>query len=290
MRLSHLEIFIIALSAFLTGCEGVTLPSYDPQIVVEGWIENDGFPIVMLTTTIPVNGSVKDSSDLKDHIIRWGKVSISDGENEVILTGRKDDRYFPPYIYTTSRMKGEVGKEYLLTVEYSGRTVTATTTIPEPVPLEYVRSQKVQDYGTDPESKRYQIIGGLKDDRTMKNYYKVFTKVSREDSSYVSSFLGLTDDIMLGDGIKEIPINRGFSILDWKNENYFKPNDLVHIRFCTLTPEGWEYWSDFEEIQSLSQNPFFPISTNIRSNIRGGFGYWTGYGSNYYTLQISPLD
>ena len=94
---------------------------------------------------------------------------------------------------------------------------------------------------------------------------------------------------MLSDGIEEIPINRGFGQLDGKNDPYFKSNDIVHIRFCTLTQKGWEYWSDFEEIQSLTQNPFFPITTDIRSNIKGGLGYWTGYGSNYYTLEINPL-
>ena len=286
--MKHILTYMILFLA-LIGCEEVRLPSYDQQIVVEGWIENDGYPVVILTTTVPVNSSVKDSTDLKDYLIRWGKVSISNGEKEVVLSGRKDDRYFPPYIYTTSRMKGEVGKEDQLSVESGGRTVTASTTIPEPATLEYLRVQEVQDDGNDPGSGRYQIIGGLRDNKDRKDYYKVFTKVHLQDSSYVSSFLGLTDDAILGDGIKEIPINRGFGQIDWKNENYFKLNDIVQVRFCTLTQEGWEYWSDFEEIQSLSKNPFFPITTDIRSNITGGLGYWTGYGSTYYTVHISSM-
>ena len=276
-------ILITSLLAFI-GCEEAVLPSYDPEIVVEGWIENGGFPVVILTTTVPVSSSVKDSTDLKDHIIRWGKVTISDGEKDVVLTGRKDDRYFPPYIYTTSGMRGVSGKEYSLKVEYSGRTVTASTTIPEPVPLEYVRVHEVENGSDDPEDRRYQITGGLKDNPQTKDYYKVFTKIQHQDSSFVSSFLGLTDDAILTDQVKEIPINRGFGTIGWKNENYFRSDDIVHIRFCTLTPQGYIYWSDFEEIQSLSQNPFFPISTDIRSNIRGGLGYWTGYGSTYYTI------
>ena len=282
MRKESLIIYLISLLA-LIGCEGVQLPSYDQQIVVEGWIENGGFPVVILTTTVPVT-SVKDSMDLKEYIIRWGKVTVSDGENDVILSGRKDDRYFPPYIYTTSRMKGEAGKDYHLTVEYSGRKVTAVTTIPEPVPLEYLRVHEMQGSGEDIESKQYQLIGGLKDNRDRKDYYKVFTKVHGKDSSYVSSFLGLTDDAILSDEIREIPVNRGYR--HWKKKNYYKFNDIVYVRFCTLTAQGYEYWSDFEEMQSLSQNPLFPITTDIRSNIQGGLGYWTGYGSTYYTIEI----
>ena len=288
MKNCRLLIFIMMLLAF-SGCEGGMLPSYDPQIVVEGWIEDDGYPVVILTTTVPVNDSVQDSTDLKDYIIRWGKVTVSDGEKEVVLAGRKDDRYFPPYIYTTSKIKGEVGKEYHLRVEYSGRTVTAVTSIPEPAPLEYIRMHEVTDKEIQADLKRYQLIGGLKDKKDRKDYYKVFTKVQNQDSTFVSSFLGLTDDAVLSDAIEEIPINRGFGQLDGKNDPYFKSNDIVHIRFCTLTQDGWEYWSDFEEIQSLTQNPFFPITTDIRSNIKGGLGYWTGYGSNYYTLEINPL-
>ena len=285
MRNKSFIIYLLLLLA-LIGCEGVRLPSYDQQIVVEGWIENGGFPVVILTTTVPVSSSVKDHTDLKKYVIRWGKVTISDGENDVILTGRKDDRYFPPYVYTTSRIKGEVGKDYHLTVEYSGRKVTAVTSIPQPAPLEYVKVLEVHDSGGSSESKKYQIVGGLKDDRSRKDYYKVFTKIYGQDSSFVSSFLGLTDDAILSDEVREIPVNRGYGQLDGRKETYFKFGDVVQVRFSTLTPQGYEYWSDFEEIQSLSQNPFFPITTDIRSNIQGGLGYWTGYGSTYYTLEI----
>jgi hypothetical protein len=53
-----------------------------------------------------------------------------------------------------------------------------------------------------------------------------------------------------------------------------------------LDKESWEYWNDFEEVQSLSSNPLFPVSTDIRSNIKGGLGYWAGYGSAYYKVSI----
>jgi hypothetical protein len=274
-----MTLLILSLLAFWA-CQDAVLPYHTPEIVVEGWIENEGYPVVMLTTTVPVNESVKDSSDLAGHIIRWGKVTVSDGEKEVVLAGKKDDRYFPPYIYTTSRIKGEVGKTYRLMVEYSGRIVTASTTIPKPAQLEYIKVRKTED-------EKYYMSAGLKDDRSTKDYYKIFTKVRKRDSTYNSAFLGLTDDVVLGDGIEEIPINKGVGSLTGIEENHFSLNDIVDIRFCTLDRKSWEYWSDFEEIQSLSRNPFFPITTDIRSNIEGGLGYWAGYGSTYYSIEIS---
>jgi hypothetical protein len=255
-------------------------------IVVEGWIENDKAPIVILTTTVSVDGAVKDSSDLKEHIIRWGKVTVSDGEKEVVLAGRPDERYFPPYIYTTSKIKGEVGKTYHLTVEYSGKTVTSSTTIPSPVPLEYIRAEKVTQSTTNSPTDDYILIGGIKDNKETKDYYKVFTKVQGADSSFVSAFLGLTDDTIITEDIQEIPINKGIS-LNGSRESHFKQDDIVFVKFCTLDKTSWEYWNDFEEIESLTSNPFFPITTDIRSNINGGLGYWAGYGSNYYKVEIT---
>lgn len=280
--LRHISAVVILLLC-LTGCAEVGLPQPVPQIVVEGWIEDGYNPIVMLTTTVPIGESVTDLKELEKFVINWGKVTISDGEKSVVLSGRRNNDYFPPYIYTTSSMTGQAGKTYTITVEYSGRTVTAQTTIPEDVPLEYIR---VAASGENPGN--FQLVGGLKDNRNSKDYYKFFVKVSGKDSTYISSFLGLTDDDILKDKTEtaELPINNGSRRSDQRMTTYFTAEDRVIVKFCTLDQTSWQYWNDFEEIQSLSRNPFFPVSTSIRSNVKGGLGYWAGYGSRYYVVSI----
>ena len=274
---------VVMLLLCLTGCAEVGLPQPVPQIVVEGWIEDGYNPIVMLTTTVPIGESVTDLKELEKFVINWGKVTISDGEKSVVLSGRRNNDYFPPYIYTTSSMTGQAGKTYTITVEYSGRTVTAQTTIPEDVPLEYI---KVVASEENPDN--FQLVGGLKDNRNSKDYYKFFVKVSGKDSTYISSFLGLTDDDILKDKTEtaELPINNGSRRNDQRMTTYFTAEDRVIVKFCTLDQTSWQYWNDFEEIQSLSRNPFFPVSTSIRSNVKGGLGYWAGYGSRYYVVSI----
>jgi hypothetical protein len=281
--LRHISAAVMLLLC-LSGCAEVELPQSAPQIVVEGWIEDGYNPIVMLITTVPIGESVTDLKELEKFVINWGKVTISDGENSVVLTGRRDDDYFPPYIYTTSSMTGQAGKTYTITVEYSGRTVTAQTTIPGDAPLEYI---KVVASEENPDN--FQLVGGLKDNRNSKDYYKFFVKVSGKDSTYVSSFLGLTDDAVLQDNteIAELPINNGSRRSDQRMTTYFSAEDRVIVKFCTLDQTSWQYWNDFEEIQSLSRNPFFPVSTSIRSNVKGGLGYWAGYGSRYYVVSIA---
>lgn len=275
-------IAILAAILAAISCEDkVDLPESMPQIVVEGWIEDGGNPVVIVTTSVPVNETLTDLSELQNHVVNWAKVTVSDGEEEIVLTGQRNDNYFPPYIYTTVFMTGKVGRKYDLKVEYSNRTVTASTTIPAPKSLEYIKVTKASV-----KDSMYSIVGGLKDDPRTKDYYKVFTKVRDKDKTYVSSFLGLTDDEILDEAIREIPINNGTGIVGENLEAFFTAEDFVSVRFCTLDKESWTYWNDFEEVQSLASNMLFPISTDIRSNIKGGLGYWAGYGSSYYKVSI----
>lgn len=279
MRLRQIIYAFLALIT-LAGCADSYIPESVPQIVVEGWIEDNGYPVVILTTTVPIDGERKNNESLQEYLIRWGKVTISDGEKDVVLTGMRNNDYFPPYIYTTSSIRGKAGKSYSLKVEYSGRTVTATTTVPEPVSLEYIKVKK-----SDIEDSYY-LTGGLMDDRLTKDYYKFFVKRARKDSIYKPSFMGLVNDDILSENIEELPINSGISSVMEKTENFFSKDDLVFVRLSSLDEQSYAYWNDFETIYSLSCNPFFPANSRIRSNIKGGLGYWAGYGSTYYTVSI----
>lgn len=274
-------IIIITLLA-ISGCKReVLLPESAPQLVVEGWIEDGSFPIVMVTTTVPASATITDLSQLGDYVVNWAKVSISNGEKEVVLIGQINDDYFPPYIYTTTEIVGEAGKSYKLKVEYSGRTVTANTSVPTPKSLEYIKVKQAKE-----NKELFYLVGGLKDNPQTKDYYKSFTKVISKDSTYLSSFLGLINDEVLEEGVDDVVINNASGKIGEKANTYFTAEDTVSVRFATLDRQSWQYWSDFEEVQSLSSTPIFSISTNIRSNIKGGLGYWAGYGSSYYLVSI----
>lgn len=277
------RVLICLLAMVLAGCATDVVFSQDsPEIVVEGWIEDGGFPVVIVTTSVPVSTDYKDWDTLMDHLVRWAKVSISDGEKEVILTGKMDTDYFPPYIYTTARMRGEAGKKYSLKVEYGGRTETAETTIPSKAPLEYVKVlERTDGYG---------IVAGLKDNTETKDYYKFFTMVEGVDSTYVSSFLGLVDDVVLGEEVTDIAVNSSFvsnfNTIERSQVSY-EEDDVVRVRFVTMDETSFNYWSDYDDVTILSTNPFFPVNKKIRSNISSGMGYWAGYGSTYYRVSIA---
>lgn len=128
--LIFLPLIIVAYLA--SSCrEDIELVGNDTQLVVEGWIEDGNFPIVLLTKSFAPNKDNLSENDLLKYLIRWAKVTVSDGDESVVLTGKFDSRYFPPYIYTTTHLRGQAGKTYTLTVDYGEFQASAITTIPE---------------------------------------------------------------------------------------------------------------------------------------------------------------
>ena len=63
-------------------------------------------------------------------------------------------------------------------------------------------------------------------------------------------------------------------------------DDIVRIRFSSMDETSFNYWADYDDVTTLSTNPFFPVNKKIRSNISSGMGYWAGYGSSYYRISI----
>lgn len=269
------------LGCFLTSCEKETSFSYQPELIVEGSIDEGGSPLVILGKSIPIQTG-SDPVDLSKYLVRWAKVTVSDGEEEVILTGKYDSKYFPPFIYTTSAMQGVAGKTYTLKVEYEGKCVTAETTIPPKIPLSEIQVSRCTDNDT-----LYQIKATFHDPKDEKNYYKLFTQVLNKESCYYSSFLGVIDDSALGDET-EIPVHRGMRFTDKGNFTpYYTYHDVVQIKFAQIPKEGFEFWNSYENEVNFSSNLFFPVIQNLRSNIQGGKGIWCGYGSYVTVVSIA---
>lgn len=277
--LSYLSVFLLLL---LTSCYPSFRSNGEPRIVVEGWIENGGFPVVILTSTIPVDDEFHDWQSVQDHIIRWARVSIYDGEQEYVLTGKVNKDYFPPYIYTTSKLRGEVGKTYSLKVKYDGKEVTSYTTIPEPA---YFKRIEVERSSNGKAS----IKAFLEDQSPTEDYYKIFVMTQKKDSVYKSSFMGLFSDEILSEGENEIIVRGGENDGFGKSESsiYHECDDVVYVKLCTMEYEPFCYWQDHEEISLLSNNPLFPVNHPIRSNVSSGYGYWAGYGMAEYKVSVA---
>ena len=273
--------FIVFLATMLTSCDENHLAVTQPQLVVEGWIEDGGYPVVIVTSSIPISEEYMPAETLSDYIVRWATVTVYCGEDSAVLTGKYDKGYFPPYIYTTSRMKGEQGKNYSLKVEYKDMVATATTTIPPRPDVMRFRLEKCEDSDT-----MYQVKVVFTDNKEEKNYYQLFSKVGAENKQYLASYLGSIDDYVLGD-TTEVAVYRGHEVLSTMEYTpYFRPNDTISVKLSQIDEASFHFWDDYIKILSLSHNPFMAPQRSIRYNIVNGSGYWCGMNSvkDYFVI------
>lgn len=254
-----------------------------PRIIVEGWIDEGSPATVILTQMLPYNDNSESGPlDMNDIPIRWATVSISDGERSEMLVGRIDTDYTPPYIYSGSGIRGEAGKEYTLTVKYSGRLLKAVTTVPETVPIDSYEVSQSPSCDT-----LYSIRIHFKDNPEQKNYYKVFTKVKNTDKRYFAAFMGdLSDEVISTDAY--MTVNRAFRHTRlYQHTPYFKIDDTVYVKFTQLPVEGFEFWSSYENEVTNGSNILFPSMDNLKTNISGGGrGIWCGYGADIQEIII----
>jgi len=286
--MTHLKTVLISLfiTTLFAACNEHDEANAPSQLVVEGWIDAGEFPIVKLTHTIGLTYDGIDINDLSQYVDRWARVSISDGEREVVMIGRADRSYYPPYIYTTSEMRGEQGKTYRLKVEASDGTVAeAVTTIPAPVAIDSFSVEPVggtldEDYEDAPSVARYQLYAYT----SARQRCKLFTRVVGRDDEFLSSYLGVYDSTMIGsDG--RIAVNRGRTNLEKGFSQYFGEGDTVMVKFSAIDDDAYEFWRNFEDMADLSRNPLFPVTKNLHSNVSGALGYWFGYGSTFYPVK-----
>ncbi len=273
-------VLLILLFGILSCSEYCFVPE-DSHLVIEGYIENDGYPVVMVSRTMPVTSDERNINSLGDYIVRWAKVSIINRNDTVILTGKYDKGFFPPYIYTTSRLKGKVGETYKLLVEYHDKSANATTTITSVPEVDKYIVERCKDNDT-----LYQIKAIFTTKSNTRNYYQFFSRVGADSKQYLASFLGSFYDEASGDSM-EIPVYRGHHILNGNYTPYFSVNDTVAVKCCHLDDFAYNYWKTFIESQYLSGAAMFATTTNMPTNIVGGIGYWFGYGSttSYFVIK-----
>ena len=253
------------------------------EIVVEGWIESGGAPVVLLTKSFVV-GRMEETDEDESVVLTWGKVTVSDGTQSVVLTGDYDENYFPPYIYSTSRMRGVPGRTYDLTVEYSGRTLTAQTTIPMPDSLEALTVTPCE--GVD---SMYQITAYYDDDREAKDYYLFLTRIFNKESRYYPSFLGAIDDERLAEHNQQI-VQPGMHLLTSEKNKYrpyYHERDSVQIKFAKIDETTYRIHKAYDEMVTLTSNPVFSSDVSMPTNIRGGLGFWCGYAVTRYNVVIA---
>lgn len=272
-------LLVVLLFANCTKDEVVTHES--PVLVVEGWIEDGQHPHVLISSTIEPSFTPQDINSLEDNILHWAKVTISDGEQEVILTGKYDQNYLPPYVYSTSEIIGKTGGTYILNIDYGDYHASATTTIPEMVPISSLTQQKKE--GSD---SLYSVVLEFDEPQDTKNYYQIFTCKGANAKQPLPAYLGIMSDEVLDSHVKA-NVYPSQTVLEYSDYDlYFHKGDCVCIRLSSIDEKSYSFWRNHSDAKTFGNNFLMPYTQNLNSNIQGGYGFWCGYGSDIRWLII----
>lgn len=255
----------------------------ESMVVVEGWIEDGEFPVVKLTTSVPLKYDYLSIDSLERYVLRWQRVTISDGSQTVTLTGKADSRYFPPFIYTTTDMRGQAGRTYQLTIHRNDQPdIVAQATIPQPATIDSFAIEPI-----DGNAEQCNLYAYTSIPAKPVTYYKIFTRRTGDNLDYLSSFLGvLRSDMIPTDG--RIAIQPGRTNFEKNYIPYFTVGDTARVRFARIDSLSYEYWRHYEDMLSFSRNSLFPITRSMPSYISGALGFWQGLGSTYYEIPLNP--
>lgn len=282
----------------LAGCEKevkINLNSSPPRLVVEGFIEKDNPPIVVLTKSIGYFSKV-DLSTLSNSFVHDAHITVSDGARTITLreyhvdTANGNKLYF----YTldtaggigTNYFRGETGKNYKLVIESEGKTYESTTSVP---PCKAVDSLTAEAPATPPDKLPTAMILAVyySDPDTFGNRIRYFTK--RNSEPFYPGFNSVYDDqIVNGSKNARLPIAAGFrrtgELTD--SSGYVFRGDTITLKWAAIDLGVFNFYNTYEYSLGTVGNPFStPI--NVKSNIsNGALGVWAGYGTTFTTLII----
>ena len=287
MRVFRLHIILtVFLAAMMLSCEDDFLPQDQDVIIVEGWIDEGGFPVVIVTRSLPVRfrDDAVQLEDLSDYVVKLARVTVSDGVNSVILTGHRDSRYVPGYVYTSSYIRGEAGKTYTLTVRSGARSVTAETTIPQYSPT----VDSVVCYHVPSDTSMCEVTAYVRRRSGTDEYFKSFYQEGAGQVQYLSSFLGVVDG-SLTDSLFTMPVIKGVSDYNKDDDSRFFANDtLVRLKISAMDDISYEIWRSYEDNNRFRSMFMSSSVRDVATNIEGGRGYWCGFNSFFIDFKAAP--
>lgn len=312
-------LLLIFTGLFLFSCTKevkIDIPGYEEQIVIDGKIETGLPPFVILSNSKDIYAPT-DLDAFLSGFIDDAEVIVSDGTTTVTLDKICSDNIPPGFedmaaaffgippselanyhlcVYTSLNPSifGKVGKNYALTVNYEGKSYTASTLIPQPTPLDYLfwkEEEEAPGYGfswahlTDP-------LGGTDAYKWEVQRVNKDLNADNIDPAFKTTYSPVFDDEFIDgksfDFFYENPFTWGVDSIPAQYRGYYKYGDSVAVKFSKMDPYVYEFLEKKYIQLSTNGNPF-ASPTNIITNIKGGaLGLWAGFSPSYDTLYCVP--
>lgn len=311
--------FYIALTLLIfTSCTKeveIDIPGYAEELVIDGVIETNAPPFVMISKTKDIYAPT-DIDAFLNGFVSGATVTVSDGANTVVLDEWCSDN-LPPgagpiaaqmfgiseselanyhicaYLTLDPSMSGQVGKTYQLTVELDGNTYQASTAIVQPTYFDSVWWKPEPSTPNHGFSWVYLTDPPTKGDAYKWEVKRINIGMDGEpiDQNFKVPFSPVFNDQFFNGLAFEFAYENPFAFETETPEEYlglYPLGDTVVIKFSKMDAQVYEYLEKkYLQIQTAG-NPF-STPTNIPNNISGGaLGVWAGFSPSYDTLICQP--
>lgn len=262
------------MTILFSGCEKEYVSLALTKGVIDGRFGSGGYPDIVFTRSIVP----EEEGTLSEVMINWGKVTIDDGEREVILTGRMDSSRVPPFRYYTFDMLGEPGKTYTLKASYRDISVESVSRMPYPVPIDSIVLAP-----TESDSLRSAILYFTAPDEVPAYFYISMREGGGSDNPCM---FGCIRTDRVGEKCSLSVLRPRQRIDSVKYVSHLKVGEVVTVSLNRVEKEVYDYWSAYDNMVMFSSSPFISTNESLPSNIEGGFGIWSPQGTSSRTIVV----
>ena len=270
-----LGFFLLTTLLFTLACRDfqreieIDLPEYTPEYVVEAYLE-PGEPFRLLLTKSDAFFApfqLDNEQFIENLLVAEADVIIRHDGKETVIPNRAefDFQTGKLYNYTTTFETDTVPENYTDPFELEirtqdGTTLTATTTLLRPVPIDSI---VVEFDGNAPEDTLARALLYFSDDTGTDNWYRRQLHEVALDSIAEQDFV-TPDEIVGGDGT--VVFGTGFD---------FAEGDTVINTLYHLDRAYYDFLLSVDNAESSNGNPFGTPGV-ILGNVEGGIGIFTG--------------
>jgi translation initiation factor IF-1 len=257
----------------------VSLPPREEQMVIEGTIETNEYPEVILTRSLNYFNRVS-VDQLQNAFVHNADITVSDGTNTMRLkefykdtTNRVRWYYYTADSTQADIFKGKRGQRYTLRIAVEGNTYEATTNIPG-------QAMVIDSLWSERNSKDPQLIklnARVTDPAQRGNYVRY--KTARNGGIFRPGVNSTLDDQIVNGTTFNVMLEAGHDRtqnINYDTYGYFKPGDSVKVWFSDIDKQTYDFWRTLDFAYATNGN-VFSSPLQVRGNIPGALGYWGGY-------------
>ena len=294
-RIFNFSIFLF-FSFLLGSCEKDITIKLDPtstNLVVDAQIENDKYPVVILTNSLDYFSTL-DPSLLLSSYVHNARVLVSNGSIVAQLqeksakndsTGLVDYYYSLDDAYSGPKFRGELKTTYNLEIYLDSMVYKATTTIPG---LDkYIDSLWWVNAPSSDDSAFVNLKARVVDPPGYGNYTRYYTSIN--DGPYYPGLNSVFDDQITDGTTYTVTVDKGVNRnlpIDREENSFFNKGDSVVVKLANIDKATYEFWRTMEFNYSSVGNPFSTPTVVISNISNGALGYFGGYAAQYKGLLI----